>query len=930
MNIRRVIGLGVTAGIVAAVVGFFYWTVGSPRIFAGPQGDYYNLLVDGFRGGHLAMKVTPDPWLGLDSTKVKGYLLDASFYHGRYFLYFGVAPALLLFWPWAAATGQNLPEPLAAMLLASAAFALSVGWLRALRRSFFPQVGGSTWAAAVLLLGLGTGYAVVLRRPMFYEIAIFSGVAATLGCLWCLTLALCRAENAGRWLALASACAGLAAASRPTLIPGAVLAVGSVALAIGRRGRRSGAPVRLLAAAAGPLGLMLAALAWYNWARFDNPFEFGLHYQVGSNGDGFPFTLGAIRENFREYYLNPPGWSWFFPFFTPGPRPAESYPEQVHGQFFWLPLFVVAAVFGVRALWRRGADAGLATIVGAAGLWAGTALLVVTMAPPHSNRYQLDFHPVFVVLTLVGLFACAEAGPRWRALARVAWAWAAVVVFFNVCTSFHVHGFFRAAHPAQFEALARVADRLVWPLQRLAGPRFGGVELAVKFPPAAPGTVEPLLVAGGGDELDALWIRYGDAGQGRIVFEHLRYGTVESDDFDLREGEPRWLKIQLGTLYPPPWHPWYESMPPGLARARHRVAVEIDGLKILDRDVDCFAASANQVRWGESGSFPGRSARFGGEIERVKGLKADLAWLNSLSATDGRYQLELHLPRDRYGAEEPLVFTGQRGTGELVSIQYVRDGVVRFASYHDGTTAPVTSPDIEWNYEEPLDVLVHVGSLQTKAAPAGANLDEGVAVEMDGRVVLKRTGPVHVAKPTEVYLGCIPWPVASCRLMFAGDLRVQRAEDPGQGAMRRARLTLLAGRAVEFKVAMPALAGGLPLVTTGIVGRGDGLFVEHLSASRVRFGLDHWGSQPLLSAPVPVEPGRTYVISVSLGARVSGTVTVPGHLEVRLDGKPVLDAPVDLFPAKPDQVFFGANPIGMSTSQPKFSGPFDLVDPRGR
>ncbi|HVZ65811.1 MAG TPA: hypothetical protein VG936_14690 [Lacunisphaera sp.] len=927
MSLRRILPGIATTVIFIAVVWFFHWTVGAPRLFAGPQQDYYNLLVDGFQRGQLSMPVKPDPWLGVDNTKVTGYLLDASFYRGRYYLYFGVTPALVLFWPWTFLTRHDLPEPLAAMLLASVACGLSLGWLRTLRREFFPAAGGTARVVAVLLLGLGAGYAVVLRRPLFYEIAILSGVAATMGGLWCLTLALRRPEYAVRWLAGASACAGLAAGSRPTLIPGAVLAVGFVTAFLWWRRRPGGMGWRLVAAAAGPLALMLAGLAWYNWARFDNPFEFGLHYQVGSNANGFPFTFGAIAENLREYYFNPPGWSWFFPFFLPGPRPATAYAEAVHGQFFWLPLLALAAVVGGQSLRRRSADATLVAVGAAAGLWAGAALLVVTMAPPHSNRYQLDFHPVLAVLAVLGLFALANGAPRGRGWLRAALAWSGVIVLFNVCASFQVHGFFRLVHPSQFEALARAADRLAWPWQRLAGPRFGGVELAVKFPRGVPGTSEPLLVAGGGDEMDALCVRYLDAGRARLVFEHLRYGTIESEDFDLRAGEPRWLKVQLGTLYPPPWHPWYDAMPVGLARARHRVAVEIDGRMVLDRDVDCFTASANQVILGRRGSFPLEAERFGGEIFRVKGLKADLAWLKSLEARDGRFQLELRLPQDRYGTEEPLVYTGRRGAGELVSIEYVRAGIVRFISHRDGSTAPVTSPDVEWDYREPLDVLIHMGSRRAPTAAAAA--DAGVTVEMDGRLVLERPGPSHPAAPTEVYLGCLPWPMASCRMMFAGPLQVQKAEDPGHAATRRAKLTLLAGRAVELHVVMPPRSAGVPLFTTGIVGRGDGLFLQYTSATQVRFGFDHWGSQPLYSAPIAIEPGRACRIGVSLGARVSSTATVPGRLEVRLDGKTVLDSAVDLFPATSDQVFFGANPIGMSTSQAAFPGSIELADPRG-
>jgi hypothetical protein len=927
MIFPRFFRLAVTGVIFGAVIWFYDWTVGAPRFFAGPQPDYYNLLVDGFQHGSLAMSVTPDPWLGVDNTKARHYLLDASFYQGKYYLYFGVTPAVVLFWPWTLVTGHDLPEPVAALLLAAAAFALSVGWLRTLQQRFFPQAGGWFWPMAILLLGVGTGYPVVLRRPLFYEIAILSGVVCSMGGLWCLTLAILRSGQSVRWLGLASLGAGLAAGSRPTLIPGAVLAVGLVAAHLwwrdrGIRGAAGG--WRIILAAGLPLGVCGAGLAWYNWARFGNPLEFGLHYQLGSNGNGFPFRPGSLWPNLQLYYFTAPDFSWFFPFFSPGATPPGTYPEQVHGQFFWLPLFALAIWAGVAVAWRRQGGREFGAVLAAVLVWAGVALVFVGMAPVHSNRYQLDFHPGLVVATLLGLMFCLQSAPR-RWVGRAALAWGGVVVMFNLGASFHVHGFFRGTHPEQFAALARVADRLVWPLHQWAGPRLGGVEVVVKFPAGTPGSYEPLLVAGGGPDMDALLIRYTAPGRGRIVFMHPGLGEAEGEDFDLQEGRARWLKIHLGTLYPPAWHPWYDSLPSDMARATNRVSVQVDGVEVLHRDVVCFQASANQVTLGRRAGFPIGRERFSGEIARVRGLKADQAWLEEAKKRHGPLRLSLLLPRDRLGVQEPLVMTGERGRTELVSITYVREGVIRFSVLHEGWGAAVSSPDIEWDYEQPLELRVNLGSLPANE-PAGAAPADGVSLDLFGRIVLAHEYQTHPARPTQVYVGCTPWPLAGSRLMFGGQILPETPEDREEGPLRRAKQALLTGRPVEMQLVFPGKTVNQPIFTTGSTGAGDGLFVEYLSATEIRFGFDHWGSQPLFSPPVPAESDKPHRLTVSLGVRLSERATVPGRLQVRLDGRPLFDVPVDLFPADSRRVFFGANPIGMSTSFPKFSGEMGFPD----
>ena len=932
MNVLRHTSRVLVAAVMVATVWFYYWTVGSPRIFDGPQADYYNLQLDGFQAGQLAMKVTPDPWLGVDNTKVTHYLMDASFHGGKYYLYFGVTPLLVLHWPWAVLTGHDLPEKLAVALLAAAAFLLSVGWLAALRRHFFPEVGGIYWVAAVVLLAVATGYPVVLRRPLFYEIAILSGVAFSLGGLWCLTLALLRREQAVRWLAAASLCAGLAAGSRPTLIPGAVLAVGLAALLVGwrewreRRALAAGRALRLSLAAVLPAGICGLGLAWYNWARFGSPLDFGLLHQVGINGNGFPFTLGFLWKNLLLYYFTPPDFSWFFPFFSPGPKPLGSYQEQVHGQFFVLPLFILAVAQAAAGFRRAAAGAwDRRVIIAVAGVWSGVTFVAVAMAWVHANRYQLDFHPVFLVLALLGLFAAVESGARWRGVARPVLVWSAVLVAFNVCTSFHVHGFFKDAWPEHYGRIARVADRLVWPVHQWAAPRLGGLEVVVKFPAGTPGTLEPLLVAGGGADMDGLLIRYTAPGRGRIVFEHLSHGGAESDEFDLQPGRARWLKIHLGTLYPPPWHPWYDQLPPGMARARNRVSVKVDEVEVLNRDVVCYQASANQVSLGERAGFPIGAVRFTGEIARVRGLKTDQVWWEGLHHGKGVVRLRLLLPRDRFGTEEPLVMTGTRGKVDVVSIHYVSDKAVRFSTFHENGPA-ASSVDVPWDYEQPLDVVVSMGSLPADGARAGGRVG-GVQVEADGQIVLTQDFEPHPAEPAQVYVGCTPWPVAANRLMFGGAILEQSREPDALAPLRRARRALVAGHkvALQFTPSRPPDGFNQPLMTTGITGRGFGLYLEYLAPNLVRFGFDHWGSAPLVSAPVVVEPGSSHRLVMSLGTKLSATHTLPGRLCVWLDDQVLFDQPTDLFPAEPELVWFGENPIGLSTSRPKYHGALDLV-----
>ena len=57
----------VALGAVAAVLLFYWWVVaghvGAPGMSEAMDGNYYNLLIEGFKKGHLWMDVQPDPLL---------------------------------------------------------------------------------------------------------------------------------------------------------------------------------------------------------------------------------------------------------------------------------------------------------------------------------------------------------------------------------------------------------------------------------------------------------------------------------------------------------------------------------------------------------------------------------------------------------------------------------------------------------------------------------------------------------------------------------------------------------------------------------------------------------------------------------------------------------------------------------------------------
>ena len=190
--------------------------------------------MQGFQGGHLSLnKEAPpglmalpnpyDPDANVQFRHPPYELHNLSYYKGKLYIYFGVVPALLLLWPWAALTGHFLFHREAAAIFCSVGFLASLGLLRGLWRRYFPQAGVVLMAILAMALGLLAGSPILLQQADLCEVPIACGYALTMLALGAVWLALHDEARSGGWLAAASLAMGLSVGARPTLLFGAVI-----------------------------------------------------------------------------------------------------------------------------------------------------------------------------------------------------------------------------------------------------------------------------------------------------------------------------------------------------------------------------------------------------------------------------------------------------------------------------------------------------------------------------------------------------------------------------------------------------------------------------------------------------------------------------------------------------------------------------------
>jgi tetratricopeptide (TPR) repeat protein len=457
-------------GVVCAlVIGIFAWSAETGFLeLASPHAkdSYYNLLVQGFRAGQLNVKrETPpglaqladpyDPAVNESYTWDNRYLsADMSYYKGKLYLYFGVTPALVLFWPYVTLTGHYLLHKDAVVIFYALGFLVAAGLLRAVWRRYFPEV--SVWVAMVgiLALGLATGILEVLSECDVWEVAMSCGFAFTmlaLAAIWC---ALHGPKWQVLWLLMASLAYGLAIGSRPSLLFGVIILLIPVVQAWRAATepslrRRVGL---LLMAAVVPVMLIGLGLMLYNTLRFDSPFEFGWHHQLTAgyrSNIAQQFSLHYLWFNFRFYFLEPMRWSGHFPFLQAvplSPLPSGYYGtgEPYSGILSNYPLVWLA--LAAPLVWR-GRPMEVASVlrwfVVAIFLLFVVCALTICLFFSASSRYEVDFLPALMLLAVMGILGLERAlvgSPVWRRIAR--WGWCLLLTYsivFNILASVEAH-----------------------------------------------------------------------------------------------------------------------------------------------------------------------------------------------------------------------------------------------------------------------------------------------------------------------------------------------------------------------------------------------------------------------------------------------------------------------------------------------------------
>lgn len=378
--------------------------------------NQYELITEAFLDGHIDFAYGDEANLeGLENPydpeerKEAGvyYHWDHAYYKGHYYMYFGVVPVFLAFLPYRVITGQALTTYHATQLFAALAIVGIFVLFRMLSKVFFPKL------PFYLYLAFSAAFSVMsiwysCAEPALYCTPITCAIALEIWSLYFFIRGVYLEKKENRQILFAGIGALLGAlvfGCRPPIALANILVLPMLYVFLKNR-KFSWRLLGKLALAALPYVLVGIGLMVYNYARFEDPFEFGQTYQL---------TV-ADQTNYRVS-LDFPTWirlinntvSNFFEFWGL----TEEFPYlQAGGVFFNFPVLLLSAGLLFPPVWKQARNNQLLPLF----LGLLVTVLVITAAdilwtPYLLERYRMDIYFLMGIgcFMTVGLgYACVS------------------------------------------------------------------------------------------------------------------------------------------------------------------------------------------------------------------------------------------------------------------------------------------------------------------------------------------------------------------------------------------------------------------------------------------------------------------------------------------------------------------------------------------
>jgi len=354
-NYLRAIGREKLIKIIFVLVGvlitsIYVWVLNPSERKTDLTYNYFGELAKGFKQGNLYIPQEPsEALLALDNPYdtilrkelgIEDFPWDISLYKGKFYLYWGPTPALLLL-PFSNEGLSKIEDFQLTLVFAIGLFLYSALLIVSLWQD---HKKAPLWAlvVALLVIGFPATITTMLKRAEIHEVAVLASQFFFIGgCYWAYFSI--RDEIPSSWKFLvASTHWALAIGARVVILPAVVIGMFILArpflFGFHRNWKKH---LGYLLAIGLPVVLGGISLAWYNFARFGSIVEFGIRYQL-TNVDytqfNSSFGFQYFIQNLKVYFLYPIEFKTRFPFISLSEYGAAT--NLISGLLFISPLII--------------------------------------------------------------------------------------------------------------------------------------------------------------------------------------------------------------------------------------------------------------------------------------------------------------------------------------------------------------------------------------------------------------------------------------------------------------------------------------------------------------------------------------------------------------------------------------------------------------
>lgn len=344
------------------------------------------------------------------------YNMDFAYYDGSYYVYFGIIPELIFYYPFYKLTGHDLAN-YHVMWILSCMMAVGVFlcvWQLQKRFSVRDDGRGVSllqYLSISLSLVFVSTSVYMCATPDIYNIPVMMATGLTwLGIgLWLCALNIEDGERTEEsltkltilYLTAGSFCMAMVAGCRPQMILYSAVGVLFIVRRMIFTKKRTGNLIAVVT----PYMLVAALVFWYNYARFGSIVDFGATYSMTSNDMNHRgFNFDRLLRGLYSFFFQPAVYTHDFPYITSSVIDSaymgKNLVEFTYGGAFVTNIFTLSAFAPLFGLWKKmKADSRIIYIV----MMLATVIIAVfdVNGAGILYRYTCDYMPGLLVASLV-------------------------------------------------------------------------------------------------------------------------------------------------------------------------------------------------------------------------------------------------------------------------------------------------------------------------------------------------------------------------------------------------------------------------------------------------------------------------------------------------------------------------------------------------